>query len=350
MAKQDDEKMRGLLFSPEVLGGFGLLSAGLAGKNPSQAFPSMFQGLQTAQLYSKYLTDQKATDAVNKLISSGELSETDKTLLAVDRGAFVKSKLSTKKPTFETFKKGTDVRTINTSSAAGLAEATNLVNNGYTKFTQSVQGSNLGSLSKGTVTGAEKKVIGASDLLSKLNVMDQQFEPGFLTYGGKAIAFGTEQAQKLGLNTPEKFAQFLARKSEWQLANQQFFNNYRKEITGVAAGEKEIGFLKESIPNIDDAPGVYKAKVKLQIKFTKDLIKRNKEFLATGLQPTRNEKGEPIGKYKEYLKNNPIKLTRDDVLPIAQQFQNMGFSKEIMIFKLNNTFGKGNWEKFFEKK
>ena len=97
MAKQDDEKMRGLLFSPEVLGGFGLLSAGLAGKNPSQAFPSMFQGLQTAQLYSKYLTDQKATDAVNKLISSGELSETDKTLLAVDRGAFVKSRLSTKK-------------------------------------------------------------------------------------------------------------------------------------------------------------------------------------------------------------------------------------------------------------
>ena len=59
MAKQDDEKMRGLLFSPEVLGGFGLLSAGLAGKNPSQAFPSMFQGLKTAQLYSKYLTDQK---------------------------------------------------------------------------------------------------------------------------------------------------------------------------------------------------------------------------------------------------------------------------------------------------
>ena len=58
----------------------------------------------------------------------------------------------------------------------------------------------------------------------------------------------------------------------------------------------------------------------------------------------------PDSDYKEYLEKNPIKLTRDDVLPIAQQFQNMGFSKEIMIFKLNNTFGKGNWEKFFEKK
>lgn len=244
-------------------------------------------------------------------------------------------------------------KTLNVNTPQGARDAKTLTDNGYTVIGKSVQAksvSDLGGISKGATTGAEKLVIGASDLLSKLDVMEAQFEKGFVEYKGKALAFGTQEAQKLGFNTPEKLDNFLARKSEWQLANQQFFNNYRKEITGVAAGEKEIGFLKESIPNIDDAPGVYLSKVRLQKQFTKDLIDRNNKFLESGLKATKDSTGKPTGKYKKYLENNPLTpATKDQVFDLASQFRSQEFSNEVIEFKLNKIFGVGNWEKYFPK-
>ena len=225
-------------------------------------------------------------------------------------------------------------KTLNVNTPQGARDAKTLTDNGYTVIGKSVQAksvSDLGGISKGATTGAE-------------------FEKGFVEYKGKALAFGTQEAQKLGFNTPEKLDNFLARKSEWQLANQQFFNNYRKEITGVAAGEKEIGFLKESIPNIDDAPGVYLSKVRLQKQFTKDLIDRNNKFLESGLKATKDSTGKPTGKYKKYLENNPLTpATKDQVFDLASQFRNQEFSNEVIEFKLNKIFGVGNWEKYFPK-
>jgi len=37
-------------------------------------------------------------------------------------------------------------------------------------------------------------------------------------------------------------------KEKWNKENTEYFNEYRKSITGVAAGEKEIEFLNKSIP------------------------------------------------------------------------------------------------------
>ena len=50
MARSFDYK--GLLYSPEVLGGIGLLTQGLSGARPGVALPSMMQGMKTASMFS----------------------------------------------------------------------------------------------------------------------------------------------------------------------------------------------------------------------------------------------------------------------------------------------------------
>ena len=46
-----DSPFKGLLYSPEVLGGIGLLTAGLSGQNPGAALPMIQQGMKTASMF-----------------------------------------------------------------------------------------------------------------------------------------------------------------------------------------------------------------------------------------------------------------------------------------------------------
>ena len=39
---------------------------------------------------------------------------------------------------------------------------------------------------------------------------------------------------------------------EFQKKNLEFFNKYRKSITGVAAGDKEMKYLSEMAPSVDE--------------------------------------------------------------------------------------------------
>ena len=42
------------------------------------------------------------------------------------------------------------------------------------------------------------------------------------------------------------------RYKEFQKKNLEYFNKYRKSITGAAAGEKEMKFLSEMAPSVDE--------------------------------------------------------------------------------------------------
>ena len=54
----EEDKFKGLLYSPEVLGGIGLLTSGLSGGSPDKALPSLLQGMQTASLFKKQKTEK----------------------------------------------------------------------------------------------------------------------------------------------------------------------------------------------------------------------------------------------------------------------------------------------------
>jgi hypothetical protein len=341
-----ESKYKGLLYSPEVLGGIGLLTSGLSGGNPNQALPSLLQGMKTASLFKNMEDEEEKRQLIDQY--ADQVPENQKAAFKIAPAKWLETNVFAKasKPTFETFKKGNDIQTINTSTKSGLAKATSLTDNGYTKFTQSVQGGNIGDLSKSGTTSAEKKIMGASQIYDTLDIMDNLYEPEFLTYLGKGKGFVAEAFAKAGQEIPGGLENFMVRKGKWEAANQQFFNAYRKEITGVAAGEKEISFLEQSVPNINDAPQVYKAKVKLQKELTQQIIERNKKFIETGFKETRNEKGEPTGKYKEYLLKNQIKPTKEQVQSITSSLLSLEYDDEKIIFQLNQTFGKGNWEAF----
>lgn len=344
-----DSPFKGLLYSPEVLGGIGLLTAGLSGQNPGAALPMIQQGMKTASMF-KTMEDEEEKRKLIKDYES-QVPDDQKALFKafpkewLSKNVFAKSS----KPTFETFisPDGKEV-TINTSSKDGLAKATDLVNNkDYTKFTKSVSAKTKDDLtSKGTKGKIEKDLVNAYEARDLLENIDVLFEPEFVTYYGKSKAFLTREAQKLGITTSEDLEKFLTRQSGWKADVLKYTNKYRKFITGVAAGEKEIQLLANSIANPDDAPGVFKAKIKTQRIQNEMLIRRNEAFLSEGLGGmTRDADGNPTGKYKEYLENNPIEVNKEMAVEFVQSLVNDGFSNEGIELKIKQVFGRNNLDK-----
>jgi len=233
---------------------------------------------------------------------------------------------------------------------ADLVKARAYAADGFTKTNIGVQSSSLDGLTnKSNQTQAGKEIMGASKIMQTLDLMEGLYEPEFLTYLGKGKGFVAAAFQKAGIEiNNEDLEAFMVRKGSWEAANQQFFNAYRKEITGVAAGEKEIAFLEQSVPNINDAPAVYMAKVKLQKQLTKKIIDRNKAFLSTGFKQTLDDKGLPTGKYKEFLEANVIKPEAAQVIDYAKELSALKYDNKQMNFLMNQTFGVGNWEEFFK--
>ena len=108
---------------------------------------------------------------------------------------------------------------------------------------------------------------------------------------------------------------YVNRYSTWLQTNQQYFNDYRKSVTGVAAGEKEIGWIQESIPSDKDTPSTFKAKLKNQIIIQEKLINNAREFLKTkGKSPT-NDQGEYTKEYLNYIKGK--------VTPSGEMIENL---------------------------
>ena len=382
---------QGLLYSPEVLGGIGLLTAGLSGQNPSVAVPQLLQGMKTASMFQamedeeekrKFIKEfgatvpeedqaffkaypkiylaqkyKKTTPSTKSLFKNGQEktfdvskdSQLTEYLDLINNEGWSTVVPKDIKADFATFVKGDSKITLDLSDEESKIRARQLTDDGYTKTSVAIQASSLGELGKGNQTQAGKEIMGATKIMTTLDDMEGLYDPEFLTYIGKAKGTVAELMAKAGMQiTDEELENFMIRKGRWEAANQQFFNAYRKEITGVAAGEKEIAFLEQSVPNINDAPQVYLAKVKLQKILTQKIIDRNKEFLATGFQQTRDNNGLPTGKYKKFLEENEIKPKASEVVDFAKEIAKLGYDNKQMNYLLNQTFGVGNWEQFFK--
>ena len=350
---EEEDKYKGLLYSPEVLGGIGLLTAGLSGGSPDKALPSLLQGMQTASMFRKMEDADKKAKLIKEYGDQVPADKKNEFLLAPEKylEKYVFGK--TKAAKFQIFanKDGLE-KTVNLSTASGLAEGESLAAQGYFPVSKSVSAKDMSSLTtipKGAQTDAAKKISGAETIMVTLNSMEGLYEPEFLTYMGKGKAAVAAQMSKLGITiNNEELENFMIRKGKWEAVNQQFFNAYRKEITGVAAGEKEIRFLEQSVPNINDAPKIYLAKVKLQKELTQKIIDRNKEYLSKGFERTVDVNGLPTGKYKEYLEKNIIKPSETQAKDMAQAFADLGYDNTKINFQMNQTFGVGNWEEFFK--
>ena len=348
-----ESPFKGLLYSPEVLGGIGLLTAGLSGQNPGAALPNLIQGMKTASMFTAMEEEEEKRKLIKEY--ANKVPEEDKALFkAFPLEYLKKNEFATPKAAkFTTFMNADgDKQTINISTKDGLAKATELTANGYDIVSQSIAGKSADDLlPKSNKTNLTKTIIKGTDLLTNLKRQELLFDDKFLSYDGKAKFIFLKEKDRVANLTNEPLTTdergYLNRYSTWLQTNQQYFNDYRKSVTGVAAGEKEIGWIQESIPSDKDTPATFRAKLKNQIIIQEKLINNAREFLKTkGKSPT-NDQGEYTKEYLEFIKGK--------VTPSGEMIENLmisykldGYDQETIIGLLNDEYKGIDWEEIFD--
>ena len=389
-----DSPFKGLLYSPEVLGGIGLLTAGLSGQNPGAALPMLTQGMKTAAMFnamekeeekkklikdyeSQVPEDQRALFKAfplewlkkNKFTTQkpdlkevfdpqlndgkGGFRYEKSSVIANDPERFQSKPVKALKPDLITMKSpdGKDIRSLNLSNPDDQATLEKLLEQKYTEFEQKVTASDVTGLQKSTQNKIEKDIRSNDVLLGQLQATELMFEDEFLTYGGKIRYQKVKLLDKAGVPLSEEDAAYLRRYSTWEQGNLQYFNQYRKEITGVAAGEKEIAWLESSIPSSKDTPAAYRAKMKNQIRIQKELIEKAKAFKASGGSPFKiNDKGEKVYSegFGKYIKNK-IKPSGEYLDEMFKSYKiDYQYSPDKAIELMNIQFPNQNWEEILE--
>jgi hypothetical protein len=388
-----DSPFKGLLYSPEVLGGIGLLTAGLSGQNPGAALPMLTQGMKTAAMFnamekeeekkklikeyeSQVPEDQKALFKAfplewlkkNKFTAQKpNLKEIFDPTLNDGKGGFRYEKASViannpekfqskpvkaLKPDLITMKSpdGKDIVSLNLGNPEDITKLENLLKQNYTEFEQKVSADNVSGLTNTTKNKIEKDIRSNEVLLGQLEATEVMFEDEFLTYGGKIRYQKIKLLDKAGVKLSDDDAAYLRRYSTWEQGNLQYFNQYRKEITGVAAGEKEIAWLEASIPSAKDTPAAYRAKMKNQIRIQKELIEKAKQYKADGGKVYEIKDGERVYSegFGKYLKNK-IKPSGEYLDEMFKSYKvDYQYSPEKAIELMNIQFPNQNWEEILE--
>ena len=340
--------VKSLLYSPEVLGGLSILTQGLAGKSPDVVMPSLMQGVQTANAFTKFQDEEDKKKFIDKY--KDQVPEEDKALFLYDPQLYIKNKEYKEKkyikPDFVNFldQKSGDVKMFNITDANDMRELEIFSSDPKTNVIELPsmdKSSDLDSKkSKGEI---EKKLMTAYEARDLLENMDVLFESEFATYVGKTKAFVAAEAQKMGFKTSQELNNFLGRRAEWEASVNQYFDAYRKYVTGVAAGEKEIKLIQKSVPNRDDAPSVFRAKIKLQKIKNEQIIKRNEAYKALGIgEITRDGDNNPTGKYKEFLEKNKLTVTKEEAISLVRDLKDAGYQDKAISLKIRQIFGKEN--------
>jgi hypothetical protein len=138
-------------------------------------------------------------------------------------------------------------------------------------------------LTKRTRGALEKSIISGKRNISALNRLSQQFDKDFLTYKGRGKAFVSSLKSKLDIELGEDEKQFLRNRRKFTQNVNQFFNAYRKDITGAAASMLELSSLKKAIFNTDLSPEEFQAAFDEFKSETIRLQRLNQRLLREGL-------------------------------------------------------------------
>jgi hypothetical protein len=350
MARSFDYK--GLLYSPEVLGGIGLLTAGLSGKAPDTALPMMMQGMKTASMFSAMEKEEEKKRLIEQY--ADKVPEDQKALFKafpleyLKKYEFAKDKAAK----FQTFMNADgEKKTINVSTKSGEAEANALLEKGWNTISQSITGKSTDDLTKKSMGKTEETIIGGNELLANLENQKLLFKDEFLDYKGKLkyelLLKKDKAAGFTGVPLTIEERQYVNSYSAWQQTNLQYFNNYRKLITGVAAGEREIGWLQESIPSELDTPNTYRAKLDNQIRIQKQLIENAEKFKATKGK-IYNENGEYSEEYINYLKGKVKPNGEYLESRIKAYVIDNGYDEDTIYGILDGEFKGTNWREILQ--
>jgi len=146
-----------------------------------------------------------------------------------------------------------------------------------------------------TQTENQKNLITNEKNTTQFEQLEKDYDPAFFTYKNQAGAKLSKEAEKTG-DIPvvgaatdllanavtgmdkEQRGQFLEKRTKYMNNLEQMFNAYKHDITGAAAGEKELEMIRKSVLNGEMSPSEAKGaleQIKVKYKAESDLYKKN---------------------------------------------------------------------------
>jgi len=335
--------------NPAFMEGLRMLSAGGRGTDLTTAMTANAKIKKQQMIFDQA---KKKQDFITKYADN--VPEKDKALFMAMPELYLKNKYtkaSSERVNLQ-MPGGKSPITLDLKDPAGKAQFNQLIKLGaYEVGKPTVQATSLegiGGLSKTTRAATEKEIISGNQLLENLKKMEIFYQPEFLEYKGKAKKEIFEILDKTGMGSEEQNA-FIQRYNRWDQVNNQYFNNYRKLITGVAAGEKEIGWLQSSIPSSKDSPRVYQAKVNLQKEIQQKIIDNASAFNKLGLGAAIDSKTGITPAFKKYLKDNKIRPSKESILATFNSYKDMQYKLPQIKQIMSNEFKGIDWESILTK-
>lgn len=151
-----------------------------------------------------------------------------------------------------------------------------------------------------TQTENQKSLISNEKNATQFEQLKKDYDPAYFTYKNQAGAKLSKEAEKssdipvvgtatnflanavTGMNEEDR-GKFLEKRTKYMSGLEQMFNAYKHEITGAAAGEKEIEMIRKSVLNGEMAPSEAKGSLEQIISKYKSEADQYKKTLGSGL-------------------------------------------------------------------
>lgn len=151
-------------------------------------------------------------------------------------------------------------------------------------------------ITKKTKGNLEKQLVTFERNISDLTRIEEQFKPEFLTFLGRGQSFLSSIKSKAGAGLDKDEKRFLQQRTRFTNNINQFFNRYRKDITGAAASVQELESLKKSMFNEDLSPAEFEAsfgEFKSGVLRSRRLVRK---LLREGIQGSLKDKKSDVAK------------------------------------------------------
>jgi len=112
---------------------------------------------------------------------------------------------------------------------------------------------------KKAVGALEKDLIKSEIDIANLDEIKKNYEPSYLTFKGDIGSKWAAFKSKAGADLSPEEVEFVKGRRKFTQGVNQFYNAYRKDITGAAGAEKELRDLKKAVINVDLSPVEYEA-------------------------------------------------------------------------------------------
>lgn len=137
------------------------------------------------------------------------------------------------------------------------------------------------ALTKPTTNDLQKDLVSTIDSLGRIDQIGNKYADKYLTWFGQLRGLLGSNAEKLTNTKYDKG--FVAGQTEFKNSVEQFFNQYRKEITGAAASVQELDRLKQSLLNSDMSPTQFQAAKKQFVELATRSMGIKQQLLSEGI-------------------------------------------------------------------